>query len=330
LILFFAAHNQTQFRSNDVSAIGHLTRAYGTVRHTPWTAEAWSRLETDRALLVPVRNGDRVQTGEESAAEVLLYGGGRLEIAPESFVTFEDFGESVAVRVAMGRAFLDLPDEAGGGRALGFLRADGTVMQAPRGRRFALSLSAVELLEDAVEVTEFPVVSPGPDPFGNLELRLLAVGSGMGERRPLLVPPIEDRGRWPASDARDTIATGISAPNPLFPPDEANIDVDSAESRKIRWEKVASPPEDPVVSYEVVVRPAPGYEVEDSARKFQVFRRVKEELDAETVNGSGVFLWSVRAVTASGKRSPSSRPRWIELKMPKLLRPPEVIQPKVN
>jgi hypothetical protein len=93
---------------------------------------------------------------------------------------------------------------------------------------------------------------------------------------------------------------------------------------------VPSPPGDPVVSYEVVVRPAPGYEVEDSARKVQVFRRAKEELDAEAVNGSGVFLWSVRAVTASGKRSPSSRPRWLEVKMPKLLKAPEVIQPQVK
>ena len=43
--------------------------------------------------------------------------------------------------------------------------------------------------------------------------------------------------------------------------------------------------------------------VEDTARKTQVFKMKKLEVPIDRINGSGVFLWSVRAVTANGDRT---------------------------
>ena len=35
------------------------------------------------------------------------------------------------------------------------------------------------------------------------------------------------------------------------------------------------------------------------------------EKEIEKIGGGGVFLWSVRAVTSSGKREPASQYRWL-------------------
>ena len=118
-----------------------------------------------------------------------------------------------------------------------------------------------------------------------------------------------------------------------FPRNDAEVDV-SDTLAAFKWRPAAAQAQDPVVSYELNVRPAFGYEVEDVARKYQTLP-VTEQLGSPglplaRVNGSGVFLWSVRAVTASGQRGPASSTQWLELRFPKILLAPQLMKPRLS
>lgn len=327
----------------DSSIVGHVTRAYGTVKRVAWYAmssagpmgagldESWSRLESGKAILVPVRSGDLVQTGEESAAEFLFFGGNILQLEAGTLARFEEDEDEVTIRLILGRAFLELADGSSVGKRFVFRKGDGTLAEVPEGKKLVLSLSAVENLEDAVEIREVEAQG-APDAFESLELRLLAHGEEVMNRHPLLVRPIEE------SPDQDLLALlesredrpRIQVPKPLFPGNESDVDVELQEGIAFHWERIQGSEGDPVIGYEVIVRPAPGYEVEDTARKVQVFKNRRNEFPIERVNGGGVFLWSVRAVTAKGQRGPASAPRWLEIKFPKRLRPPKIMKPKVE
>jgi hypothetical protein len=307
--------------------IGHITRAYGTVRHSP--AESWGRLETGRSLLVPLRLGDQLQTGDDSAAEILFFGGGILQLEPGTVVKFEEDEDNIAIRMIMGRGFLEMPPQFAG-KSFGFRDASGNAVPLPEGKRFVMTLNAVDRLEDAVDLKI--VEADAPDSIDNLELRYLAHGEEFKNLYPMLVPPIDDNGKLGGlnNDDRSQLAL-IRRPRPLYPEREAEVDVEKNPKLLMSWEKVPVPEMETVVYYEVIVKPAFNYAVQDTARRFQVFKAKKgETLPIDKVGGGGVFLWSVRAVLASGKRGPSSTKRWLEIKFPKQLMAPTLLKPKVE
>lgn len=113
--------------------------------------------------------------------------------------------------------------------------------------------------------------------------------------------------------------------------------MDKDDQLKIKFQRddrapASLPPgADPIVAYEIVVRPAFGYPVEESANKVQIFQRKKKaDLPIEKINGGGVFLWTIHAVTASGRIGPDTKARWLEIKFPKLLVAPQLIKPIVQ
>jgi hypothetical protein len=337
-------------RWSEPAPIGHVTHAYGTVKRTTWMStpgaltglfssmdESWNRLESGRPILVPVRSGDLIQTGEESSAEILFFGGNIMHLEPGSLALFEDGGEDVAIRLVIGRAYLELPDGLIDGKKVAIRKADGTLSNIPKDSRLVLTLNAAQSLSseaasgpggstDSVENIE---MEPGYESPTGVELRFLAHGEEVSNRYALLVPPIEDRGRFANPKRPNPSMKTI----PITPEPEDSVDIEKTDGISFKWKKIEGSPKDPVVSYEIIVRPAPGYEVEDTARKVRVLHSSYSkdgEIPIEKVDGGGVFLWSVRAVTASGERGPASTPRWLEIRFPKRLRAPEVLKPKIE
>ena len=86
-----------------------------------------------------------------------------------------------------------------------------------------------------------------------------------------------------------------SAPymHPVSPEQEAYVDVEREDLIKMRWQKNPGLPQDPIVAYEIMVKPAFGYETEDRARKIQQFRTKHEEYPIEKIGGGGIFLYCV-------------------------------------
>jgi hypothetical protein len=313
--------------------LGHVTRAYGTVRLN----QEWRRLDSSHSLLEDLFAGDQLQTGEHSAAQVLFFGGSRLELEAGSVVRVEGTDDEVKLRLLLGRAYFEFAGDASAGPAARFRvrGAEGKDLELPEEARVVLGLNAAESLEGAVELNVIDAGERRSAAQGlrarspeDLELRLLAQGSEVVNLRPLIVPPIEDAGRGPA-----VASAPVGKPRPVFPRPEALVDVERDPKIAFSWKRPpAEAPADPIIGYEIIVRPAFNYEVEDRARIVQVFkaRSTESELPIEKVNGSGVFLWSVRAVTASGARGPASSSRWLEIKFPKLLRAPELMKPNVK
>lgn len=311
--------------------IGHVIRAWGTV--SGLRVKNQTRLETGREIQVPVRIGDRIQTGEDAAAEILFFGGAKLQLQAGSIVTVEDAGDDFAIRLLLGRGFLELPAAESN---FSFRAADGSALDVPEGRKLVLGLSALEEYEDAVRVVTGPEENPE-----NLELRALALGpNGDGVSGPFLVPPISDH----REEGEDSPALSLlrskkalpPAPRVGYPENEADLDVRNP-TIAFKWSPAGRAPAaemaDPVVGYEISVRPAFGYEIGDGARKTQVFQSrpaEQHELALARVGGTGTFLWSVRAVTASGRRSPAGAPRWLEMRFPKILAAPQLKKPKIQ
>jgi hypothetical protein len=330
LASFFIDRHGLFPKFNQRPLIGHITRAYGTVRHSP--AESWGRLETGRNLLIPLKLGDQLQTGDDSAAEILFFGGAILQLEPGTVVKFEDDDDdenNVVLRMIMGRGFLEMPRDLAG-KAFGFRDSAGNGVRLPSGKRFVMTLSAVDRLEDAVDLKV--VETDTPDSIDSIELRYLAHGEEIKNQYPVLVPPIEDTGRLAGlgNDDRGQLSL-VGKPRPLFPERESEVDIEKDPKLMMTWEKLKVPELESVVAYEVVVKPAFNYEVQDTARRYQVFKAKRgEQFPIEKIGGGGVFLWSVRAVLASGKRSPSSNKRWLEIKFPKQLMAPQLLKPKIE
>lgn len=328
-------------RSGD-RAIGHVTRAHGTVRLSSWLVGAtagsawesfikpvgldasWNRLETGRGILVPFAEGDVIQTGEESGAQLLFFGGSRLDLDKGTVARFnrEDGGD-ISVRLLMGRAFLDISDN------IKVRQTDGAFVELPEGKRLVLTLNtAQDMYADPGE--GLPDVD-GHESLANLELKLLSEDE---RTEPLehayIVPPILDSGGKGLFQHKHQDRVLAMVPPADYPLNDQDFNVEIQRGVSFQWQKVATSEDNSITAYEVVVRPAPGYLVEDTARKVQYFRTRTSHIPLDKINGSGVFLWSVRAVLANGERGAGSAPRWLEVKFPALLSAPKVIKPKIE
>lgn len=334
LSLFFFFQTGRELFPNTKDSVGHVIRAYGTVKKTPIAGQssresredAWGRLETGHGILETLHIGDQIQTGEESAAQVLFFGGSRLQIEAASLVRFEEDADSIAIRMVLGRAYLEISPDKNGQQLFAFRKSDGTMSPIPKGKSLALTLSAVERLEDAVEVKLVETRYESSETMTDLEMRYLAHGEEVASAYPVLVPPIEH-----GTDRSPSARTDrISAPEGLRPGQDTFIDINRNDRALFKWSARARKPQDPVVGYQVVVRPAFSYPAEDRARKNRTFTSAEPQLGMDNVGGGGVFLWSVRAVTASGAVGEGSTPRWIELKFPKELLSPKVLKPIIR
>jgi hypothetical protein len=328
--LAYLNHSGFDWSWHHAETLGHITRVYGTVK-----LEHTGRLEAGQNLLAPFHLGEQIQTGEDSAAEALFFGGSLLELQSGSVARFEDSGENVSIQVLMGKAYFEFPPEAVSGKHFVFKTADGKLAELPSSRRVVVSLNSASRFEDAVEVKS---MDPNQD-VGSLdeaEMKYMAMeDSEYSGEHPLLVRPIAENGgpngegRTPASNPTyDRVKA-----QPMNPSNDETIDIESKEKIAFSWKPTAGPARDPVVGYEVEVRPAFGYEVEDRARTKRVIpigEKGVNQLAVDNVGGGGVFLWSVRAITANGNRGPASTPRWLEIKFPKQLAAPELLKPKVE
>lgn len=334
--------------------LGHVVRAYGTVR----IGSEWNRLATGKGLTVPMRSGDQIQTGEHSAAQVLFFGGSRLELEAGSVAQVYREQGQVVVRVILGTGYFEFSGDSEIGRSFAWVKPNGKLALVPRDSRVVMALHAARRLEDAVEdqAIEVKVIEADSRDPENIELAMLANGGGETEGFvPLIVPPIVEKPRAaddeegePAVLGRHLASlreNGIGHPRAIYPPSEAVLNLETAIKSAFKWTTVSGPAQNPVVGYEVVVRPAFNYEVEDTARKHQVFRTKglpefgSEEnpenphtasLPLDRIGGTGVFLWSVRAVTADGTRGPASASRWLEIKFPEMLSAPQILTPRVE
>ena len=309
--------------------VGHVIRAYGTVKMTPGIR----RVSTQGEVRVPLSIGQSIQTGEDSAALVLFFGGSKLQIEAGSVVSLgEEEGDQVTLRLLMGRSFLEIADT---GAKFQFLDQDGRKMASTESKRILLTLNALHTPGDAVEVRE--IVSKNSKASSaeleRLELRASAHGEEVDENYALIVPPIEDSGVDPVIGSK--YATGLRAPRPHHPENDSWVDVTDVQM-PFRWlaqadrRTAAAANEDPVVGYEVTVRPAFGYEVEEYANRHHVLKTATLEAPMAPIHGTGTFLWQVRPVTAKGWRGPASEPRWVELKFPRILFAPVLKKPKIK
>lgn len=311
------------------ASVGHVIRAYGTVRKARVPASEFPaserRLATGREILAALRTGEQVQTGEDSSAEILFHGGSILQLTAGTLVTFEEGADGeIALRLILGRAFLELSSESA---RFVFRKSDGTPAEIPPGKTFVLALNALASYDEAVEVRALEAANPAASAT-ELEMRALAHGEEFGQRYAVLVPPVVEGAREPRMASKDRMAP-VRAPAGVRPGQEANVAVNTLDE-EFRWNPSNGPSEDPVTGYEFRIRPAFGYQVEDGARKDQVFLTKEPRLPMAKVGGAGVFLWSVRAITAGGKKGNPSAARWLELSFPRLLFAPEIKKPRVN
>jgi|GEM_PF-6139235 len=326
LLAGFRMHREGRLGLRPTAQVGHVVHAYGTVKKTagsyvntagPWWSnprESWNRLESGKPILAPLRKGDLVQTGEESSAEILFFGGNRLRLDAGTVALFDADRDQVTLRLVMGRAEMELVDRTIDGRKLVFRDVEGRLRPIPDEKRVVLTINAAEAL-GATGVVSLKIT----DELAYHDPR----------SKPLIVEPIEDHGRLPPQQR--AAAHNIRSPRPVFPTNEADIDIEMQEGISFSWLPVISGKDDPVVAYEIIVRPAPGgYEIDDTARKTRIFSEKLAKFPIEKVDGGGTFLWSVRAVTASGDRGPASAPRWLEIKFPLRLRAPNVLEPTVK
>ncbi len=300
--------------------LGHILRAYGTVKLI--SPQSPKRLPTGQSAMIPLHIGEGVQTGEDSAAEILFFGGHTLRVEKASYIVFEERSEEYLIRLMMGRAYLEIPQFSQGKSGLSFENSSGDIKKIPSGKKWVLTLSAMKDLEEAVEVNVVES-NQSEDSLAEMELRHLAYGEEVEIHHPLIVPPVEEKRE---EKSRSIAQTRMKAPRPVFPHNESEFDVEVNRKSAFAWQEMGKN----FAGYEVVVRPAFKYETQDTARARQTLPTRGSSVLMEKVGGGGVFLWSVRAVQPDGQRGPASAPRWVEIKFPKQLMAPNLIKPKVK
>jgi hypothetical protein len=144
------------------------------------------------------------------------------------------------------------------------------------------------------------------------------------ETPPSFIPAIQEKDLRTPSAGLAVVAKGElltvaelpPVPEVTAPANDAVFDLSEGRVPKLEWQV---PGEKRKFSYEIVLRPAEG----DGPEKV-----LKSRVPALPLNqvAAGKFLWSVRAVTASGQRGPASESRWIEVKVPAQI-PKPVLMP---
>jgi hypothetical protein len=303
----------------DSGVIGHVMRAYGTVKLI--SQQNPKRLPTGQVAMTPLKVGEGVQTGEDSAAEILFFGGHSLQIEKASYVVFEEDEDEYVIRLVLGRAYLEVPsfpDQKSGFK----YDTNGKVQDIPSGKKLVLTLNALKNLEEAVEVN-IVESSQTEESLAELELRHLAYGEEVAIHHPMIVAPVEDKA---GEKSRTHIASRMKTPRLTTPSNESEFDVEKNRQAVFKWHPMGGN----TVGYELVVRPAFQYETDDIVRKHQTIPSRRNSAPIEQVGGAGVFLWSVRAVQSDGTRGPASAPRWVEIKFPKQLMAPILRNPKIK
>jgi hypothetical protein len=304
----------------DAAVIGHVMRAYGTVKLI--SGQNPKRLPTGQVALTPLKVGEGIQTGEDSAAEILFFGGHSLRVEKASYVVFEEGEDDFTIRLVLGRAYLEVPSFPDQRSGFKFESGNGKIQDVPSGKKLVLTLNALKNLEEAVEVN-IVESNQTEESMAEMELRHLAYGEEVAIHHPLIVAPVEDKA---GEKSRAVVTSRSKAPRPIFPSYESEFDVEKNRKTVFTWNEMRGD----TVGYELVVRPAFLYETDDVVRKHQTLPTRRHTMPIENVGGGGVFLWSVRAVHAGGVRGPASAPRWVEIKFPKQLMAPILRDPKIK
>ncbi|MCM2278167.1 MAG: hypothetical protein NDJ89_08835 [Oligoflexia bacterium] len=150
-----------------------------------------------------------------------------------------------------------------------------------------------------------------------------------------VVTPIRERSATAGTSANPLLAqkelVAISAlppaPGPQFPAAEAAVT--AGDGTALRWkapEASIARAEDPVTEYEITLRREGR---SPSEAPSLTLRTAETTLPLKGV-APGKYLWSVRSVSRSGKLSPASSSRWLEVLSPKLLPKPKTVSVQVE
>jgi hypothetical protein len=140
---------------------------------------------------------------------------------------------------------------------------------------------------------------------------------------------IRDATRTMAAQARpggEILTAAVLPPVPTLvgPGEDAVIDLAVEKAPRLEWNEIEETEGVPKVEgYEVLLRPASGKGEE------KLLKTDEESLSLTRV-AKGKYLWSVRAITADGRRGPASKPRWIEVRVPAQISRPTILPVRIE
>ena len=346
--------------------VAELRFSDGTVSRLGNHQLTWDRAEKGALFAT----GDTISTGENARAKLVFYGGGELELNSGSMVVLAGSLEELKlnfvtgggkVRIAKDSARKITVAKVKKAPAAKKLVAKTTVNSAPKSGAPVVTsepeIEAQNSTEATEELTQETPMQPSEVEVSVVDTKKVAkpvtiakidpkAPAAAAQASPLLEPELEFAPkplaltlslaiqeksiRSPQAQLvakAGIISTEELPPAPLIksPAADAVIDLATAKAPRLEWDVQLKKTDQKIekMSYEVVLRPADGKGPE---------KVLKSDQSAIALNllGRGKYLWSVRAVNASGKRGPASVSRWLEVKVPAQISRPVVLPVEVE
>jgi hypothetical protein len=269
-----------------------LKGAAGTVKRLPHDELTWDRAQEGSVFGA----GDTLATGEQGSASLVFYAGGELDLDSGAMVVLSGSPEELKLNFVSGMGQVRVTRAAS--KKIQIAAPQTGQRSQPRVR-----VAVVEKLAPVLAKASPPKPKLAPairedkirDPS-----RTLAAVTPKGELlNRIELPPVPE----------------IRSPGP-----DAIVDLSDGKIDRLQWD---IPHGAEIASYEVVLRPATG----DGPA--QVLKTDRKELALTQIKG-GKWLWSVRAVSPKGARSPASTSRWLEVRVPAQISKPRILPVRVE
>ncbi|MCC7442607.1 MAG: hypothetical protein IT285_13305 [Bdellovibrionales bacterium] len=333
-----------------------LRMADGTVRRLGLNQLTWDRAGGGTLFGA----GDTIATGEDGTATLAFYAGGEVLLSEGSMIVLTGSSEELQLQFLSGTGRVRVAKEARKKITLAAAPppvrkpaaaapgSEGSVSQAtPLPEPVAARVQVEEVEQVYVPPPPVETVREGVAQASPQEAPPVAVTSGTSGAReaqeqaaPEPVALTSSIAEADVSETAQAMASGgelvsvaklPATPEVVFPSSDAVFDLTTGEVPRLQWklpeEGSAEAQKDLV--FEVVLRPAAAAGEEDPDAEERVIRSKIPSLPLSRVQ-HGKYLWSVRAVTADGSRSPASASRFMEVIVPAKIAPPKVLPVRVE
>jgi hypothetical protein len=292
--------------------VARLRATDGNVRRLAKNQLTWDRAQGGTLFGF----GDTIATGEDSRAKLVFFSGGDVDL------------ESGAMLVLGGeKGELKLNFVAGTGRVRVSKTSQTKVsVVATNGGKTQPKAGVVEVADLPEELEEVAEAEDKP------EGKHAAKATLPPPPKPVMASIIQEKSiRNPqkslsAKGELVTLAALPPAPKLTFPERDSVVRLNGSTVARLQW-AIPAPASDKdkkeIFTYEIVLRPLQSSGVE------KILRSEKSSLAIDEL-AKGKYLWSVRAVSADGRRGPASEIRGIEIKIPEHISKPVILPVRVE
>lgn len=284
-----------------------LTMSDGTVRRLGSEALTWDRAEGGALFAYQ----DTISTGENASAKLSFYAGGEVELGPGSMVKLGGDLKELKLNFVQGTAKVRIAKSAKNNIKIS---EDGKSVLGSSSKS-GLSRVSVQQVEDS-QIQKIQAPSAKEIKEGQLSSTdTLKTDTALNESQKnqitesLKETEIKKPDQALKTDGEIASLEKLpSAPELEFPDNDSIIDLDKNQTASLNWE--SSENKDKGLSYEVLYR-----KIGPEGKKGPLKKKLVDQTEFPLSKlGRGRYMWSVRAVSKSGNRSPAAKSRWVEIK----------------